>query len=373
MLVGWDITSKCNLSCIHCYNSRVYENRISQKLGLDLNTKEVFNIIDKLATGGVETIQFLGGEPFVRRDFIEILSYAKDKNVHCNITTNGVLVNQTLIERLLAICPTQISFSIDGATAKSNNAVRGKNVFDRAVSNLRLLSVRFKANNVPTKLGIQCTLNKFNKHEITEVVGLAKELALDFVAFESLKILTQYDSNQKDDLKKIVLNSYELFEAGKEIAALIRLNKNKLNIGILNWGTPKFRGYLNQEYKLNLQVGKSCIATSGMFYIRADGIVHPCNYCSDFDGDILPQEVKKGKLDFPVLSFDQVVDSEYFRAFYYFAHNGELYERIDYCKKCEFYKICEPCPLDIVRFGNKVVSECASFEKYLKETNKTVQ
>jgi radical SAM protein with 4Fe4S-binding SPASM domain len=372
MLVAWDITSKCNLSCIHCYNSRAYEDPFSEKLGPDLSTKEVFSILDKLADGEVDAIQFLGGEPFVRHDFIDILRYAKNKNISCNIATNGVLVNQTIIKKLVVVSPKQIAFSIDGATAKNNDVVRGKGVFDRAVNNLKLLSGYFKANNIKTDLGIQCTLNKFNKQEIGRIVSLGKELDLDFVAFESLKILTQYDVIQKNELKKIILNFPELFKAGEEIASLMSLNQTKIRIAILNWGTPKFRNFLNHKYKVSLRVGKSCRATSELFYIRADGIVHPCNYCSDFDENNLPQTVKKEKLDFKVLSFDQVVDSEYFRTFFYFAHNGELYEKIEYCRKCEFYEICEPCPLDIMRFENRVASECATFEKYLKEINRTV-
>ncbi|MGB8657481.1 MAG: radical SAM protein [Candidatus Zixiibacteriota bacterium] len=367
----WDITSKCNLSCIHCYNSRLYSPFCSQDLVLDLRTNEVYEILDKLAEGGVETIQFLGGEPFIRPDFLDILVYAKQKRLNCRIATNGVLLNETLIEELARIFPEQIVFSIEGARRESNDAIRGKGTFDRAINNLKLLSNYFRDNRVKTIIGIQCTLTRANKNELAEMVNLCKELNLDLLGFEPLQIYSQ-DPSQRNKLKGLILDSLELLKAGGKIAALMSSNQNKIEIRMGTLGAPRFIKYLNQKYGMKLQVGRRCPAASDIFYIRADAIVHPCNYCSDLDENIFCQKVKKEKLDLRVLSFEEVVDSEYFKTFHYFAHDGEIFEQLLYCKKCECYEICEPCPLDVVRFGDRVASQCLNFEKYRKEATEAI-
>lgn len=229
MLAGWDITSRCNLSCIHCYNLRLYGSLHSQNLVLDLETEKVFKILDKLAEGRVNTIQFLGGEPFIRPDFIDILAYAKDNKLNRRIATNGVLLNKPLIEALALNCPEQIAFSIDGATPKSNDAIRGSRTFDRAVNNLKLLSTYFRDNNVETRIGIQCTLTRLNKYEIDKMVNLCKEFHLDFIGFEPIQILTR-NVTQKNKLKEIILDSFELFEVGEGIASLASSSQNEIGI-----------------------------------------------------------------------------------------------------------------------------------------------
>jgi cyclic pyranopterin phosphate synthase len=79
------ITSRCNLNCFYCHNEgqNGYENEIS--------VKKIVEIIKVAAGLGIKRIKFSGGEPLVRTDFEEILSYLPSlQNV--SATTNGVLL-----------------------------------------------------------------------------------------------------------------------------------------------------------------------------------------------------------------------------------------------------------------------------------------
>ena len=70
----------CNNNCIHCVIAEKKETK-------DLSTQEIKKIID---TVPVETIiGFTGGEPTIRRDFIELATYAKDKGHNVALQTNG--------------------------------------------------------------------------------------------------------------------------------------------------------------------------------------------------------------------------------------------------------------------------------------------
>lgn len=61
--VGWAITNKCNLRCIHCNMNS------GKELDDELKTDECIKIIDELAKNRVQRITFFGGEPLVRKDF----------------------------------------------------------------------------------------------------------------------------------------------------------------------------------------------------------------------------------------------------------------------------------------------------------------
>jgi len=221
------------------------------------------------------------------------------------------------------------------------------------MTNLRKLSEYFHQHNVKTRLGIQCTLYKNNFKEISKIIDMAKKINLHFVSFDTLKIISS-DQPSKIKISDLVLAYVDRFHCAENIAEIMA-NENNIDISILNFASPKVRTYLNKKYGTTLKVGKGCPATSGTMYIRADGSVFPCNYDSDFPYDLISNMVKKNVLDFKKLSFNEVVDSDYFKSFYYFANSREVYQRLNYCKECSLYDVCNPCPLDVFRSGEKFV------------------
>jgi len=68
--VMFELTYECNFDCIHCYV------RGSRKEKRELNTKEVFSVLDELKKMGIFRIGFTGGEPLLRKDIFDILDYA---------------------------------------------------------------------------------------------------------------------------------------------------------------------------------------------------------------------------------------------------------------------------------------------------------
>ena len=69
LLVVWNFTYKCNLSCKHCYSEA---GNLSK---MELSTKEAMNVVDQVADFGVTSLAFSGGEPLMRKDFFEVGSY----------------------------------------------------------------------------------------------------------------------------------------------------------------------------------------------------------------------------------------------------------------------------------------------------------
>jgi MoaA/NifB/PqqE/SkfB family radical SAM enzyme len=74
---SFELTFRCNLRCAHCYcNLPLNDQDTIEK---ELATEEVFNILDQIAEAGCLWLLITGGEPLLRKDFLEIYTYAKKK------------------------------------------------------------------------------------------------------------------------------------------------------------------------------------------------------------------------------------------------------------------------------------------------------
>lgn len=82
----FEITSRCNANCDCCYTL--------DNSAIDLDFKDVTKAIDKVADSGILTLNFTGGEPFIRNDFLKIMEYSIQKDFwHFSILSNGTLLN----------------------------------------------------------------------------------------------------------------------------------------------------------------------------------------------------------------------------------------------------------------------------------------
>lgn len=83
-----ELTSRCNAKCDCCYT-------IDNK-SIDLTFGKIKTAIDKISDVGILTLNFTGGEPFIRSDILNILQYAIKKDFwHFSILSNGTLLNNT--------------------------------------------------------------------------------------------------------------------------------------------------------------------------------------------------------------------------------------------------------------------------------------
>ena len=83
-VVFWNLTDRCNLNCIHCYNR---SGPGCQAEG-ELSTDEALDLIDDLAGMGIPLVLFTGGEPLMREDIWELARHAREKGIKMAISTN---------------------------------------------------------------------------------------------------------------------------------------------------------------------------------------------------------------------------------------------------------------------------------------------
>lgn len=163
--VTLELTYRCNLRCRHCY----IDDHGSQELSLP----EWKDVLEQLASAGTLYLLLTGGEPLVRRDFMELATWAKRRGFVLMLLTNGTLITGSVAQDIAGLKPLFVGLSLYGATAQTHEGVTGKpGSFAetmRAIELLRALGVKVK---------LQASLMDCNIHEAGAIRGLGENLGI---------------------------------------------------------------------------------------------------------------------------------------------------------------------------------------------------
>ena len=116
--VCFELTYKCNLTCRHCFVAK-------DPCQKELNSAQIYSILEQLADTGCFYLIFTGGEIFIRPDVLQILAYAKKKGFHISVFTNGTLITPRVSRYLKKININQVDISIYGKSQVTHEAITG--------------------------------------------------------------------------------------------------------------------------------------------------------------------------------------------------------------------------------------------------------
>jgi len=163
-----ELTHRCPLACVHCYNNLPPGDRAAA--GRELSTEEHFRLIDEIAEAGALWVLLTGGEVLTRGDFAEIYLHAKRRGLLVILFTNGVLLTPALADLLAEYRPFYTEITLYGSTAETYERVtRVPGSFARCLRGIRLLRERA----VPLRL--KSMLLTINQHERESMRRLAEE------------------------------------------------------------------------------------------------------------------------------------------------------------------------------------------------------
>ena len=113
-LLFWESTIQCNLTCAHC--RRLESNEATDT---DMTTDQAKDMIDQLAVVGAQQpmmpiLVFSGGEPLVRKDLFELVTYARSKDLIVALATNGTLIDEASAGKIKESGVARVSISLDG-------------------------------------------------------------------------------------------------------------------------------------------------------------------------------------------------------------------------------------------------------------------
>src|SRR3989304_6213400 len=116
-VVSWNLTYRCNLACEHCYLDAGGTPLVETENFADrseLGTEECFRVIDEIAAFAPECLTILtGGEPLLRRDILEVVRPAAERELWVVVGTNGVRITENLARRLAEAGARGLSLSLD--------------------------------------------------------------------------------------------------------------------------------------------------------------------------------------------------------------------------------------------------------------------
>jgi AdoMet-dependent heme synthase len=116
-VISWNLTYRCNLACEHCYLDAGGSPLVSTENFADrseLGTEECFRVIDEIAAFAPECLTILtGGEPLLRRDILEIVRRAAERELWVVVGTNGVRISENVANRLAEAGARGLSLSLD--------------------------------------------------------------------------------------------------------------------------------------------------------------------------------------------------------------------------------------------------------------------
>ena len=182
--VHFIMTNRCNLSCAFCGQIK---DKYSPKDELSL--ADYKSILDQIATfhKGV-SVSFTGGEVFIRPDILSILEYAYSKNIRiASVITNGTLLNDEVINKLLTYKIRHLCFSIDG-NERIHDQIRGVNgSYKRTVHAIQAISRIKKSNKSKFPLlSVNFVMVKDNIECIQSLLDLYLELDLNWLSLAYL-------------------------------------------------------------------------------------------------------------------------------------------------------------------------------------------
>lgn len=166
------VTARCNLRCVMCKYGRGEKPP-------ELDTARFLALIDELVDAGTRKVHFSGGEVFMRRDFIELAGRAAERNMKVAMTSNLTLLTKEKAKRLLHHKINSISTSLDGATRKSHEAVRGiPGSFKKTVNGIELLRAVRERRGQKTRLRVNFVMMRQNFRDYPKLLALAGDLGV---------------------------------------------------------------------------------------------------------------------------------------------------------------------------------------------------
>jgi MoaA/NifB/PqqE/SkfB family radical SAM enzyme len=188
-VVIWNLVRRCNLTCKHCYSISA-----DRDFPGELTTEEVYRVMDDLKAFGVPALILSGGEPLLRPDIFEISHRAKALGFYLGLSTNGTLIDESMIARIAAVGYDYVGISIDGLRDTHDRFRRKPGAFDASLKAIRL------CRDAGIKVGLRFTLTQDNAHELPALLRLMDEEGIEKFYLSHLNYAGRGNINRKADV-----------------------------------------------------------------------------------------------------------------------------------------------------------------------------
>jgi radical SAM protein with 4Fe4S-binding SPASM domain len=164
--VQFDLTYRCNERCVHCYLDHDDHG--------ELTTAEVKHVLDQLAAEGTLFLIFSGGELLLRKDFFELVAYARELGFDVKLKTNAILMGEREADRIRDLGVRQVQISIYSHRPEVHDAItKVPGSLVKSLAAIRFLRAR------GLQVLIANVLMRQNEGDYPHVRALAAELGVE--------------------------------------------------------------------------------------------------------------------------------------------------------------------------------------------------
>jgi len=256
----WELTLKCDLACRHC-GSRAGRARPDE-----LSTAECLDLVRQMAALGVTEVTVIGGEAYMRDDWIEIVRAVRQAGMRCSMTTGGRGLTDERAQAAAGAGLQSASVSLDGLEA-THDRLRGVPGAHRAA-----LQAAANLRKAGVKVAVNTQINKLSVPELPEVL----EAVIRLGAF-AWQIQLTVAMGRAADAPELLIQPEDLLDL---FPLLARLKGRCDDGGVRLWPANNIGYFGPYDSILRGSIGlghsASCAAGCTALGIEADGAIKGC-------------------------------------------------------------------------------------------------
>ena len=257
MLVSWNTTNACNLSCRHCYRDA------GAKAEEELSTEEGLALIDQVAGAGFKIMIFSGGEPLMRPDIYELVACAAGKGLRPVFGTNGTLLTGAVAEKLKKTGAAAMGISLDSTDPEQHDRFRGApGAWQAAVDGMRAC----RRAGLPFQ--VHTTVMDWNYEQVEALTDLAVR---EGAAAHHVFFLVPTGRAVNMEAESLRARQYE------NLLHRLMEKQKTVPIEVKPTCAPQFMR-IARQMGLKLRFQKGCLAGVAYCIINPRGVVQPCAY-----------------------------------------------------------------------------------------------
>ena len=200
----WELTLACDQKCMHC------GPRAGQRRPHELSTEECLRVVQELAELGCGEVVLIGGEAYLRNDFILIIRAIRSAGMSCTMTTGGLNLSEERVAAMIEAGVSGVTVSIDGLAA-THDAIRGvPGSWDSAFAALR------RVRAAGGKIACNTQINRRTRGELAPLLEL---IAAEGVHSWQLQITVPHGNAA--DHPDLILQPYDFLELFTELEPVI--------------------------------------------------------------------------------------------------------------------------------------------------------
>ncbi len=259
----WEVTLQCNLACQHC-GSRAGTAREGE-----LSTEEALDVVRQLKEVGITEVTLIGGEAFLRPDWLTLVRAISDAGMAPTMATGGYGINRFTAQKMKDAGLLQVSVSIDGLEATHDRLRGTPGSWEQCFKSLE----NFQAVGLP--YGVNTQINRHSAPELPRLYELIRDAGArgwQYTLTVPMGNATEWPEN--------IIQPYELLELFPVLARLTNRATSEGMVVMPGNDIGFFGPYEQVLRKSHHEIGtwwQGCCAGSAGIGIEADGKIKGCS------------------------------------------------------------------------------------------------